>query len=103
MKNLTKAFLFYTSSSLSSCFCLMSSSRSVGLVCWVLVTSSFLGRSGSSNMRLEGLAISFSLIHIGGVHGKVVSGELLLSGNGSESSRERVGLSFVRVIWGSHS
>ena len=76
---------------------------SVGLEWWVLVSSGFLGGSGSSDMRLESLAIGFSLVHVGGVHGQMISGELLLGGNGLEGASEGFSLSSVGLIWGGES
>ena len=70
----------------------------VGLESWVLVASGLLGGTGSSDVGLEGLAFGISGGHVGGVHSKVVSLELLLGGNGLERVGERCGLGSVGIV-----
>ena len=70
----------------------------VDLESWVLVASGLLSGSGSSDMGLEGLAFGISGGHVGGVHSKVVSLELLLGGNGLERVGERCGLGSVGIV-----
>merc|ERR1712167_298983 len=75
----------------------------VGLEGWELVTSGNLVGTGLSDVTLEGVALSGGGVHVVGVHGEVVGGELLLGGNGAEGSIEGSSLGSVGLVGGLES